>query len=135
MKKEEIYAMLPKAKHDLFLVDCLKSLKEEEIKQIIPELISWIADANWPVANPIADILLKYPLLIEPYIEKHLSACEEDDELKYNIISLILPRLPIKVQKRLIILIERICTNPTKAESYGSFEMAQHYFEEYKLML
>jgi len=133
MNKEEIYSMVPKSKFDTSLVDQLRKISKEEIKLIIPELIFWISDANWPVARPIADILLEYPDLIQPYLEEHLSEHEVDDELKYNIIILILPNLPVNIQNELVKFIERICINPTKDEANGSLEVAQDYLDEYKL--
>jgi len=35
----------------------LSGYSYDEIKPIVPELLTWIQDMNWPVARPVADYL------------------------------------------------------------------------------
>jgi len=129
MRKRELQNMLPKDKFDVMAVQKLENLEKEELQLIFPEIIFWMSDANWPVAEPIVEILLKYPSILLPYLEKILSMYETDDELKYNSIMLLLPRLSMEIQRKLSTHVRRICEEPTENEIDGSYEIAQSYMK------
>lgn len=50
----------------------LKKLSFEQLEPIIPDLLEWLQDMNWPVARPVADILEPYTDKITPEIIKIL---------------------------------------------------------------
>ena len=58
-----IKGLIPKHKFDQETVEKLEKLSFEQLKPIIPELLEWLQDMNWPIARPVADIL-------EPHIDK-----------------------------------------------------------------
>lgn len=53
----ELIELIPKDKHDHDSIDKLEKLSYEEIKPIIPNLLEWLQDMNWPVASSVADVL------------------------------------------------------------------------------
>ena len=55
--------LIPKYKDDQRVIDELKKLSFEQLKPIIPDLLEWLQDMNWPIARPVADIL-------EPFIDR-----------------------------------------------------------------
>ncbi len=59
----DIKELIPKDKFDQKVIASLKKLSFEQLKPIIPDLLEWLQDMNWPIARPIADIL-------EPFTEK-----------------------------------------------------------------
>ena len=62
-------ALLPKDKCDDEAVDHLNTLSSSEIQLLIPDLLTWLQDINWPIAMPIANMLLKQKtqkLAVEP---------------------------------------------------------------------
>ncbi|MNL13746.1 hypothetical protein D3C87_1346630 [compost metagenome] len=59
----DIKALIPKNKFDEEVIDGLKALSFDQLKPIIPELLEWLQDMNWPIARPIADIL-------EPHVDR-----------------------------------------------------------------
>jgi hypothetical protein len=82
-----IRELIPKDKFDESAVEKLKTLSFEQIKPIIPDLLKWLQDMNWPVANSIFYIL-------EPFVEKItfdiISILRSDDIMwKYWILGLI----------------------------------------------
>lgn len=131
MKFDDLDSLVPQNKFD---VDALhrfsrNELDEKELAILIPRLFSWIADMNWPVAFPTIEILCRYQDFSIPLVEEHLGIQETDDELKYNLILYLLPRLPHKKQLSLLPLVQRIAFHPTEVEKFGSLEAAQIYLE------
>lgn len=54
----EIKRLIPKDKMDIESVNKLKALDINLIKPIIPDLLEWTADANWPTSKEIGKLLL-----------------------------------------------------------------------------
>ncbi len=59
----DVKDLVPKHKDDQRVIARLKELSFEQIKPIVPELLEWLQDMNWPIARPVADIL-------EPFVDK-----------------------------------------------------------------
>ena len=64
--------LIPKHKDDQEVIENLRKLSFEEIKPIIPDLLEWLQDINWPIAGPVADILKPFSNNIVPDIIKIL---------------------------------------------------------------
>lgn len=58
--------LIPKDKFDESGIEGLKKLSFEQIRPIIPDLLEWLQDMNWPVARPVADILEPFSNRITP---------------------------------------------------------------------
>lgn len=67
-----IRKLIPKHKDDQEVIEGLKKLSFEEIKPIVPDLLEWLQDMNWPIARPVADVLEKYSDQLVPDILKIL---------------------------------------------------------------
>jgi hypothetical protein len=52
----------------------LKRIGYPRVKSIIPELLEWIQDMNWPGAQEIADLLITVDDEIAPYVKKVLKS-------------------------------------------------------------
>ena len=118
MSSVELKALILKDKFDTNTIGTLMSLEESNLSKLLPELILWIADINWPIATEILPVLSKYPDSIVPLIKENLVAGQDDDILKIYIISYLVPRLPKDYQIMLYDDISRIAKNPTKSEAY-----------------
>lgn len=64
--------LIPKHKFDQKVIGRLKTLSFEQLKPIIPDLLEWLQDMNWPIARPIADILKPFADRLTPEIIKIL---------------------------------------------------------------
>ncbi|MCS7074116.1 MAG: DUF5071 domain-containing protein [Bacteroidia bacterium] len=53
----DIRQLIPKHKDDFIVIEQLKKLTFPEIKPIVPDLLEWLQDINWPIAVPIAEVL------------------------------------------------------------------------------
>lgn len=60
--------LIPKDKHDISAVEKLVGYSFDEIEPIVPDLLEWLQDINWPVAKPIAKCLLAYTERLTPYL-------------------------------------------------------------------
>lgn len=58
-----IKELIPQNKDDQRVIGPLKKLSFEQLEPIIPDLLEWLQDMNWPIARPIADIL-------EPFVDR-----------------------------------------------------------------
>ncbi|SDG29537.1 protein of unknown function [Paenibacillus sp. cl6col] len=78
MVLDDVKQYLPTDKCDYDSIDRLKSLKPEELQRIIPELLEWIQDINWPVAPKIIEILIPLDKLLLPQLRVILRCNEYD---------------------------------------------------------
>ena len=109
-----LYQLIPKDKADIETVSRLSSYSYEEIKPIIPNLLEWIRDMNWPVARPVADYLESISEHITDDIIKILQG--NDDLWKYWSLHVFGLWSDKKLDNKLIKEINRIASKPTKGE-------------------
>ena len=119
MRKVDVIKLVPKNKFDNSTIPQLMSLSENDITPILPKLLNWIADFNWPIANDVCKVLAKFPESITPLLIEALNPEAEDDELKYYIINHLIPLLPREFQKKLVPSLKRIHYTPTPLEEYA----------------
>jgi hypothetical protein len=55
-------------KDDLKVVEELNKLSFDQLKPIVPDLLEWLQDINWPFAGPISNILEPFSDKIAPEI-------------------------------------------------------------------
>ena len=53
----ELRELLPKDKHDLERATALMSIRYPTVAPILPDLLEWLQDGNWPVAHVIGPFL------------------------------------------------------------------------------
>jgi len=53
----ELHELLPKDKHDLDRAKALVSIGYPTVAPILPDLLEWLQDGNWPVAHVIGPFL------------------------------------------------------------------------------
>ena len=80
---------IPKDKSDFSHIDKLYELTNNEIKTIIYELLEWLQDYNWPVAQKLVPVLKERENLVFPYISTILNG--NDNMWKYWIMELLIP--------------------------------------------
>ncbi|MCU9615006.1 DUF5071 domain-containing protein [Caldibacillus lycopersici] len=125
---------LPRNKHDIERVKQLKNLSREEILPFLPGLMEWIQDMNWPIANEVAALLLKYPIDIIPLIKDVLAT--NDPVWKYWCLEVLVKKLPGDIKKQLKNELVKIIVNPSEGEKMEeldetSLEILQTIDEDY----
>ncbi|MEL6252263.1 MAG: DUF5071 domain-containing protein [Bacteroidota bacterium] len=111
----EIRNLIPKDKGDVETAQKLFSYTYEEIRSIVPDLLGWIQDMNWPVARPVSEYLES---ISEDITEEILVILQGDDDIwKYWRIHVF--GLWSKKEIHLLLLkeIKRIAESPTESET------------------
>ena len=106
-----IKELIPAHKDDQKVIERLKKLSFEEIKPIIPDLLEWLQDMNWPIAGPVAEILKPFSDSIVPEIIKILKT--NDGLWKWGILTAL---ARTTTNQMLLTEIERIAKFPTRDE-------------------
>lgn len=109
---ENIQDLIPKNKGDLSTAEKLKNYSYEDLKEIIPNLLEWLQDLNWPVAKPVSEYLESIHDKMTTELLAILKS-NEDEVWKYWIITIFGPITESPIIKNEII---RIAAFPTKNE-------------------
>lgn len=113
-----IREFIPKHKDDHLAIEALRNLSFEEIKPIIPDLLEWLQDINWPIAGPIADILKPFSDQLVPDIIKILQT--NDGIWKLWILKTLVRN---NKDETLLNELKRISMSPTKDEIEGEVDI------------
>lgn len=105
---------LPRDKSDFEAVRKLNEFSDVELKVIIPELMEWLQDGNWPIAKPVEDLLLRLGEDLIPHIKDVLQT--QDSTWEYFILVGLIDRLPISHLSMLQTDLIRILEFPTHDE-------------------
>ncbi len=106
--------MLPTDKGDTAAVHRLSKMDRETLVPLVPMLLEWLQDMNWPVAGPVAMILRDYPHEFEEPVRAVLQG--QDDVWKYWVVSKLLVDGPPQLRSALSDEIFRIVNAPTLGE-------------------
>ena len=121
-----IKELIPKDKFDIDTAQRLQNFSFEEIKPIIPDLLKWLQDMNWPVSGKVADFLIPFS---DDIADEILQILKTDDEVwKYWLIL----NFGRTIKNELVVNeIKRIAKNPTEAEvEDGVCEVAKEIFQQ-----
>lgn len=122
--------LIPKDKFDDSNIDKLKMLSDEQIKPILPKLLEWIQDCNWPVARVMPPILAMHQECMIPLLKDILAPEEEDNIWKYYIIIDLLPLFTEANLRQLLPLLKRIAETPTSGECLEEVDLEAKEFLE-----
>ena len=87
-----IQKLIPSNKFDDSHINELKQLSHDEIRPILPNLLEWIQDYNWPIAKQILSILLQHEDDVTPLVLEILQK-STDSMWKYWLMNLYIPQL------------------------------------------
>jgi hypothetical protein len=111
--RSDLTAFLPKDKFDTDKIDSVIALGFPAIEPILPALLEWMQDINWPVAQALQPFLTSIGGPLAPHVRYVLST--DDDVWKWSVLHCIVLRSP-ELQTILRADIERIATCPTQGE-------------------
>jgi hypothetical protein len=129
IEQNDVRAFIPRNKHDLERAEAAIKAGYPTIALILPELLEWLQDLNWPVAQVLAPFLASIGKPLIPHIRKIF---DTDDEIwKYWIINRIMSEsseIAITFREEL----ERIAYLPTENEKAEELdETAQSTLKHY----
>lgn len=106
---------LPKSKSDLEAVAALRKAGPEAAIPLLPQLLPWLADINWPVAAPLAAFLVEVGEPLIPHLRSILSS--DDDMWIYWILQDLVARLPTALQQQLEPELQALVRQGERAEN------------------
>lgn len=118
----DISRLIPGHKGDFDACHRLLDASPEQIRRVLPELLVWLQDINWPVAPYILKALRPLDAALAPPVMDILAG---DDEMwKYWIISNLLPQARTEVRQALHPHIVAIAKQPTPGEAAEEVNLA-----------
>ncbi|MDV6379477.1 DUF5071 domain-containing protein [Sporosarcina sp. GW1-11] len=106
--------LLPRDKFDFERINEIKLMRNEDVIPLLPDLLEWIQDMNWPIAFGVVEVLSAYPQEIVPHIKRVFLT--EDAVWKYWCLEQIVKDLPIHEKKLLSDDLIRMSETPTRDE-------------------
>jgi hypothetical protein len=96
-------ALCPRNKHDFERVNALIAAGPKAAEPILPQILQWLQDFNWPIAEPIAepiaDFLVSVGEPLIPHLRKVLTT--NDDMWIYWTLQHVVSRLPSDLVREL----------------------------------
>ncbi|WP_100330418.1 DUF5071 domain-containing protein [Bacillus xiapuensis] len=111
---------LPKNKHDFDRVHKLKKMDRTELLPLLPGLMEWVQDMNWPIAEEVAQLILTFPNEIVPLVKEVFKT--NDDVWKYWCLEILVHRLPMESRQLFKDDLIRLIERPTAGEKYEEFD-------------
>lgn len=103
-------------------------MDRDKILPLLPGLLEWIQDMNWPVAKSVLELLLTFSEEIVPHVQDVLSS--NDDNWKYFILNDLVRNLPIESRVQFREYLIRVSEAPTNNElAEGLDETAKDILE------
>lgn len=106
--------LLPRHKHDHDRVEIIKRMDRDQILPLLPNLLEWIQDMNWPVAPSVLELLLTFPEEIVPHVQDVLSS--DDENWKWFILHFLVIELPVESRVQFREYLTRVAETPTHNE-------------------
>ena len=111
----DLTSLLPHNKSDLERARAVVALGYPAISPIVPGVLEWLQDINWPVAQVFAPFLASIGPELAPYVRTVLETT--DDVWKYYLVQAVVAASP-ELAKALKPQLERIAQNPTPSERH-----------------
>ncbi|TQV82213.1 DUF5071 domain-containing protein [Denitrobaculum tricleocarpae] len=105
---------IPKDKYDVAAVRRASSVGFPALNPVVPELLEWLQDYNWPVARHVSSLLAAAGPEVAPHIDDALNS--DDAIWKFWIIENLAGKLRPTLWQKLYPTIQRIAEHPTAAE-------------------
>lgn len=119
MKPNEL---IPQDKFDIAAVRRARMAGYPGMASIIPDLLEWLRDGNWPVADEMAAFLAEIGSPMVPHV---LPILRGDDSLwKYWVLVKLVPRFGSATRRLLAEECARIASHPTREETEEEVHLA-----------
>lgn len=103
-------------------------MDRNKILPLLPGLLEWTKDMNWPIAPSVMELLLTFPKEIVSHVQEALSS--NDDNWKYFILNFLVCELPIESRVLFKHYLTRLAETPTSNEiAEGLEEIALEILE------
>lgn len=106
--------MLPRDKHDLQRANAAIEVGYPAVAPILPHLLIWLQDLNWPVSRILAPFLAT---IGQPLIPEIRCILQGDDEIwTYGVLYAVVSNMPLDCMEELRIDLELLASNPSEED-------------------
>lgn len=116
MKKQEVKHLMPRNKCDESTISDLMNLPKQELVPLLPKLLKFFEDLNWPVTKRLIPVVLRFPQNLIPLILEALDERQTDYDYKYFVMSALVRRISKGEQTKLVPALERMRDRATEGE-------------------
>ena len=109
----ELLTLVPRDKHDLHNANAVVALGWPAVEPIASQLMEWVQDSNWPVAQVLAPFLATVGSELAPHVRQVLGT--SDDTWKYFVIQDVVARSS-ELARALQAELRRLALEPTPSE-------------------
>jgi len=121
--------LVPKDKLDLATANAAVDVGYPAVAPILPDLLTWLQDCNWPVAHVLAPFLASIGEPLVPHVAKIMNS--DDYVWKYWMIGAIMRYSP-DVARSFRGELERLVNSPTQIEAHEELDqLAQEVLKLY----
>ncbi len=113
---------IPTSIYDLSAVERLKKMPFESVKDDVAELLEWLQDTHWDVAEGIAEYLVPHVNEIKQELLFILNS--NDGMWKYFVIYILIGRSQYKLDPELIEVLRRIAEHPSDVDAEDTVDDA-----------
>ncbi|MGX2958806.1 DUF5071 domain-containing protein [Peribacillus sp. JNUCC 23] len=111
---ENFEGLLPRNQYDVDWVEKIKKLDRNKNLPLLPDLLVFTQDMNWPVAPSVLEMLLTFPREIVPHVQDVLSS--DDDNWKWFILHYLVIELPVESRVQFKEYLTKVAETPTQNE-------------------
>lgn len=104
---------LPRDKYDTEAAAALVAASWENIAPVMPQILEWMQDLNWPVAHVFQPFLVSVGVPLVPFIRDVFAT--DDEQWKVNVLVSVVGFSP-ELATALRADLERMANNPTAGE-------------------
>lgn len=119
--RTELAALVPRHKSDLQVARDVAGRSFAEVEPIVPALLEWTQDRNWPVATILCPFFASIGVPLVPYLRRVFAT--DDESWKYEVIVSII-RLSSELCSALSKDLRRMVDSPTAAEEKEEVNVA-----------
>lgn len=112
---------IPREKDDIRRAQQLIHVGYPENIAALPEIFTWLKDANWPIARPAAEYLSRMSWAVLPHVRFILQS--DDTMWIYWVLSLVVREFPTDLLAELSPLLRRLTESPSEAVSARAREV------------
>jgi len=110
----DLTALLPATKLETEKASALVRLGFPVVEPVVPQILEWVQDLNWPVAQAFQPLLVGIGEPLAPHIRAVL--CGSDDSWKYSLLTAVVSQSP-ELARALLPDLKRLVRNPSPGES------------------
>ena len=111
-----MHDFIPKTTSDFEAVNKLREKSIHEVKPFAMQLLEWLQDTNWPIANDLGDYLALNIHEIEDELITILDKENNDDSWKFSILYRVILPNEDRLSEKMLSALKRIYFSPTLGE-------------------